>query len=97
MLLGLIYAGHMVVPNLHIAFVWPVWLVMTHSLVVGGLTHVIARKVPAVSRRAAFAAVHRLGVLDVRHARSGVVARPGPLAGSGPNGSTRRGRSAPRS
>lgn len=56
-LLGLIYAGHMVVPNLHIVFVWPVWLVMTHSLVVGGLTHVIARKVPAVSRRAALAAV----------------------------------------
>jgi hypothetical protein len=56
-LLGLIYAGHMVVPNLHIAFVWPVWLVMTHSLVVGGVTHAIARKVPAVSRRAAVAAV----------------------------------------
>jgi 4-hydroxybenzoate polyprenyltransferase len=56
-LLGLIYAGHMVVPNLHIVFVWPVWLVMTHSLVVGGVTHAIARKVPAVSRRAAFAAI----------------------------------------
>lgn len=56
-LMGLIYAGHMVVPNLHIAFVWPVWLVMTHSLVVGGMTHVIGRKVPTVSRRAAFAAI----------------------------------------
>jgi hypothetical protein len=55
-LLGLIYAGHMVVPNLHIVFVWPVWLVMTHSLAVGGLTHVIARKVPTVSRRALAAA-----------------------------------------
>lgn len=50
--LGLIYAGQMVVPNLHLVFVWPVWLVMTHSLVVGGLTHVLARKVPVVSRRA---------------------------------------------
>lgn len=56
-LLGLIYAGHMVAPNLHVVFVWPVWLVMTHSLVVGGLTHVIGRKVPAVSRRAMAAAV----------------------------------------
>lgn len=56
-LLGLIYAGHMVVPNLHIVFVWPVWLVMTHSLIVGGLTHVIGRKVPLVSRRAVLAAV----------------------------------------
>src|SRR5262245_43319137 len=56
-LLGLIYAGHMVVPNLHISFVWPVWLVMTHSLAVGGVTHVIGRKVPSVSRRATVAAV----------------------------------------
>lgn len=56
-LLGLIHAGHMVVPNLHIVFVWPVWLVMTHSLAVGGVTHVIGRKVPSVSRRATVAAV----------------------------------------
>lgn len=51
-LLGLIYAGHMVVPNLHLVFVWPIWLVMSHSLVVGGLSHVIGRKVPRLSRRA---------------------------------------------
>jgi hypothetical protein len=50
--LGLIYAGQMVIPNLRLVFVWPVWLVMTHSLVVGGLTHVLARRVPVVSRRA---------------------------------------------
>jgi len=53
-LLGLIYAGHMVVPNLHLVFVWPIWLVMSHSLAVGGLAHVIGRKVPRLSRRAMY-------------------------------------------
>jgi hypothetical protein len=56
-LLGLIYAGQMVVPNLRLVFVWPVWLVMTHSLLVGGLSHVLGRKVPGVSRRATVVAV----------------------------------------
>ncbi len=51
-LLGLIYAGHMVVPNLYIVFVWPIWLVMSHSLAAGWLAHVIGRKVPRLSRRA---------------------------------------------
>jgi hypothetical protein len=56
--LGLIYAGQMVVPNLNLRFVWPVWLVMTHALAIGGIAHAVGRKVPAISRRAAvFAAV----------------------------------------
>lgn len=55
--LGLIYAGHMVAPNVQLRFLWPVWLVMTHALVVAGLTHVMARKVPVLSRRAAVAVV----------------------------------------
>jgi hypothetical protein len=54
--LGLIYAGHMVVPNVQLRFLWPVWLVMTHSLAVGTLTHWMARKVPRLSRRALLAA-----------------------------------------
>lgn len=54
--LGLIYAGHMLVPNVGLRFVWPVWLVMTHALVVAGATHVLARKVPRLSRRAVIAA-----------------------------------------
>jgi hypothetical protein len=55
--LGLIYAGQMVVPNLHLRFAWPVWLVMTHALVVGAAVHVLGRKTPGVSARAAAAAV----------------------------------------
>lgn len=56
-LLGLIYAGHMALPNVRLVFVWPVWLVMTHALVLAALTHTLARKVPPLSRRAVGAAV----------------------------------------
>jgi hypothetical protein len=55
--LGLIYAGQMVIPNLNLEFVWPVWLVMTHSLAVAAAAHVLGRKVPLLSRRAAVVAV----------------------------------------
>lgn len=56
-LLGLIYAGHMLVPDPLLAFVWPVWLVMTHAQIVGLLTHTLGRKVPKLTRRAFVAAV----------------------------------------
>lgn len=56
-LLGLIYAGHMMVPNVHLAFIWPVWLVLTQALAVAGATHMIARKIPPLSRRAVFFAI----------------------------------------
>lgn len=56
-LLGLIYAGYMLVPNVELVFVWPVWLAMTHGLIVAGLAHVLGRKTPPMTRRAiAFAA-----------------------------------------
>ncbi len=50
--LGLIYAGQMVVPNLNLRFVFPVWLVMTHALLVAAAVHVLARKAPGISARA---------------------------------------------
>ena len=50
-LLGLIYAGHMVIPNVRFVFVWPVVLVLTHSLVVAALVHVVSGKTPPISRR----------------------------------------------
>jgi len=51
-LLGLILAGQMMVPNVHLRFLWPVWLVMTHAMIVAGVRHWLARKVPPISRRA---------------------------------------------
>lgn len=56
-LLGLIHAGHMLIPNLELKFLWPIWLAMTHSLLVAAISHRIAHKVPRISRRAMAAAV----------------------------------------
>ncbi|MCA9287118.1 MAG: hypothetical protein KDA05_00950 [Phycisphaerales bacterium] len=56
-LLGLIYAGQMLVPNVHMRFLVPVLLVMTHTLVVAGLAYATAKKVPRLTPRATFAAV----------------------------------------
>ncbi|MEZ6242132.1 MAG: hypothetical protein R3B57_03735 [Phycisphaerales bacterium] len=62
-LLGLIYAGHMLAPNVQLRFLAPVWLVMTHALALGGLTHRLSRKSPRISRRAlVFAGVGWIGV-----------------------------------
>jgi hypothetical protein len=55
--LGLIYAGQMVIPNLHLRFVVPVWLVMTHALVVASWVHVLGRKAPGISARATLFAI----------------------------------------
>ena len=56
-LLGLIYGGHMLVPNVYLHFVWPVWMIMTHALVVGAVAHIMGRRVPRLSVRAGVAAV----------------------------------------
>ncbi|MEQ8317743.1 MAG: hypothetical protein RIE77_02370 [Phycisphaerales bacterium] len=52
LLLGLIFAGHMVIPNIQLHFVWPVVVVMTHALAVEWAAWVIGRRSPAISRRA---------------------------------------------
>ncbi len=65
-LLGVIYAGHMLTPNVHARFLVPVWLVMTHALVLAGLTHRLARRSPPISRRAfVFAVLGWAGVSAV--------------------------------
>lgn len=48
-LLGLIYAAHMLIPNIRLQFVWPVWLAMTHALLIGALTHHLLTKRPALT------------------------------------------------
>ncbi len=52
-LLSLIYAGHMIVPNVWMRFLIPVWLVMTHAMVVLALAQYLGRRSPPISRRAA--------------------------------------------
>lgn len=48
--LALTYAVHMLIPNPWLTFVWPVWLVMTHSLVVAAVAHRIAGRRPPLTR-----------------------------------------------
>jgi hypothetical protein len=47
--LGLIYAAHMLIPNVRLVFVWPVWVAMSHALLVGALTHRLAGRRPALT------------------------------------------------
>lgn len=53
LLLALIYAGHMLIPDLWTRFLLPVWLVMTHALIVAALAQHLGRRSPPISRRAA--------------------------------------------
>ncbi|HVZ94419.1 MAG TPA: UbiA family prenyltransferase [Phycisphaerales bacterium] len=50
-LLGLIYAAHMVAGNVSIRFVWPIWLVMTHALLLGAVVYRAKGKRPALTVR----------------------------------------------
>lgn len=50
-LIGLIYGAQMMTPNVHLAFVWPVWWAMTHALLVGALTHKAAERRPVITTR----------------------------------------------
>ncbi len=51
-LLSVIYAGHMLIPDLWVQFLLPVWLVMTHAMIVAGLAQHLGRRSPPISKRA---------------------------------------------
>lgn len=73
-LLSLIYAGHMLIPDMWVRFLLPVWLVMTHAMVVAGLAQHLGRRSPPISKRAvlfAFSgwAVCSLGLLALAWVR----------------------------
>lgn len=48
-LLGLIYGAHMLVGNGGLIFVWPVWLNLSHALLVGAITHRLAGRRPSLT------------------------------------------------
>ena len=48
---GLIYAAHMLIPNIELTFVLPVWLVMTHAMVCAMGIHTLENKRPRLSPR----------------------------------------------
>jgi hypothetical protein len=49
--IGLIHAAHMLIPNAHLSFTLPVWLVMTHAMGVGAAVHVLEDKRPRLGPR----------------------------------------------
>jgi hypothetical protein len=76
--LGLIYAAHMLVPNVNLRFIWPVLLVMTFALVVATMAHVVSKRRPTLSTRSLIAAALAWGVwaaalLYVGHRRTGAI------------------------
>jgi 4-hydroxybenzoate polyprenyltransferase len=48
---GLIHAVHMFIPNHQLTFVLPVWLIMTHAMVIAALVHVLEDKRPMLTMR----------------------------------------------
>lgn len=44
--IGLIHAAHMLIPNVQLTFTLPVWLVMTHAIVIIATIHVLEEKRP---------------------------------------------------
>lgn len=52
LLFGAIITMHMLLPNPAMKFAWPPWLVMTQTVVVAAVVHVVGRRTPRVSGRA---------------------------------------------
>jgi 4-hydroxybenzoate polyprenyltransferase len=48
---GVIHAGHMLIPNYQLEFTLPVWLVMTHSIAIAALVHWLENKRPVLRMR----------------------------------------------
>lgn len=50
--IGLLHAGHMLIPNDQFTFTLPAWLAMTHATAVATIMHFVLSKRPGLSRRA---------------------------------------------
>ena len=50
--IGLIHAAHMLIPNYRLSLVLPVWLVMTHAMLIAIAVHRLQDKRPRLSRQA---------------------------------------------
>lgn len=59
---GLIHAAHMMIPNYQLEFTLPVWLVMTHSMVIATVVHRLEDKRPRLRTRAIVATIMGWGV-----------------------------------
>ncbi|HVP73686.1 MAG TPA: UbiA family prenyltransferase [Phycisphaerales bacterium] len=60
---GVIHAAHMLIPNYQLEFTLPVWLVMTHSMVIAAIVHRLEDKRPVLSPRSIGASLAGWGAL----------------------------------
>ncbi len=49
-MIGLIHAAHMLIPNAWLTFTLPVWLVMTHAMGIAAAVHILEEKRPRLDR-----------------------------------------------
>ncbi len=49
--IGLIHAAHMLIPNAHLSFTLPVWLIMTHAMGIAAAVHILEDKRPRLGPR----------------------------------------------
>jgi len=50
--IGLVHALHMLIPNPRLEFMWPVWFVFTHAILIALGAHVLEGKRPRITRQA---------------------------------------------
>lgn len=62
---GVIHAAHMLIPNYQLQFTLPVWLVMTHSVVIAAMVHRLEDKRPMLSARSIVTSVAAWAALTV--------------------------------
>ena len=55
--IGLVHVTHMLIPNAHLQFTWPVWLVMTHAMAIATIVHVLEQKRPRLTLRGGISAL----------------------------------------
>lgn len=55
--IGLVHAAHMFIPNHELQFTLPVWLVMTHTMIIASAVHILEDKRPHFRRRGAVVTV----------------------------------------
>lgn len=57
LLLASLFASAMLIPNTSMQFLWPVWVTMTHWLLISGAAAIVSRRTPRISARAVWFAI----------------------------------------
>lgn len=50
-MVGVLHALHMLAPGMGIGFLWPTWLIFTHTVLLGGIAYALTGRRPRIGRR----------------------------------------------